>query len=208
MWCSSTTSSTPCVYYERRIFKRRRTLKRPKISSVTAFDTLYWVNSADRTDRVIINLKVIGTLTEGQRLCVRNSMFSVYEPGWVQALYRWILSEDRWANMEDVQTEVNDALRIMAAYLALMQGERGSLPLPPVDTCASVVATLAKELTHAVHGLQSLQRTYPSDMRMVATLAVLIDRIQAEVEKAQKALAVPPLPEESLKKNATKGGQK
>ena len=171
------------------------------------------MGSSDKTDRVIINLKVIATLTEGQRLCVRNSMFSVYEPGWVQALYRWILSEDRWANMDDVQAEVNDALRIMAAYTALMQShDKTGLALPPVDTCASVVSTLAKELHHAVHGLQSLQRTYPTDMRMVATLAVLIDRIQAEVEKAHKVLAAAQLPPppaapvaEEAKKSATKG---
>lgn len=154
------------------------------------------MSSLDKTDRIIINLKVISTLSDGQRLCVRNNLFSIYEPGWMQALTRWLYSEDRWANMDDIQVEVNDALRIMGTYMTLMQttygvnavptGSTPSLPVPPPETCASFVSTLAKELNNAVHGLQSLQRTYPDDKRMVATLSVLIERIQSEIEKAHR----------------------
>lgn len=162
------------------------------------------MSSLDKTDRIIINLKVISTLSDGQRLCVRNNMFSIYEPGWMQAVYRWLYSEDRWANMDDIQAEVNDALRIMGTYMTLMQTTYGThamatpsqpgaapgvaLPVPPPDTCAAFVNTLAKELHSAVHGLQSLQRTYPDDKRLVATLAVLIERIQSEIEKAHRLM--------------------
>lgn len=205
MWM---TSNTPCVFaFHQFIFLcivHKIKLVLCKIHSVSAFESLYWMSSLDKTDRIIINLKVISTLCDGQRLCVRNNMFSIYEPGWMQALTRWLYSEDRWANMEDIQVEVNDALRIMGTYMTLMQTTygvnamatppqqtvgQGALPVPPPETCASFVSTLAKELHSAVHGLQSLQRTYPDDKRMVATLAVLIERIQSEIEKAQRLMS-------------------
>lgn len=152
------------------------------------------MSSLDKTDRIIINLKVVSTLTEGQRLCVRNKMFSVYDDGWTQALYRWLFSENRWANIDDIQSEFNDALRILGTYITLIQTGFSTvadhaIPVPTPDTCASFVTSLARELQQAVVGLQNLQHTYAADQRLVATLALLIERTNGEIEKARRITA-------------------
>lgn len=167
------------------------------------------MSSLDKTDRIIINLKVVATLIEGQRLCVRNKMFQIYDEGWTQALYRWLFSENRWANIEDIQSEFNDALRILGTYMTLMQTgfttvADHAMPVPTPDTCASFVATLARELQGAIAGLQNLQRTYQSDQRLVATLAVLIERTQGEIEKARRITTLSPTDDLASKKAASK----
>lgn len=151
--------------------------------------------SLDKTDRVIINLKVIGTLQHGQRLCVRNGQFSVYPDGWSQALTRWLYSENRWVNYEDVQTVVNEAICILNTYMNMIVVSTDPsapyahpLALHTPSSALASVATLTKEIAQAAHGLQCLKQTYAADPLMVATLDVLIERADAEMGKARVLL--------------------
>lgn len=158
--------------------------------------------SLDKTDRVIINLKVIGTLQHGQRVCVRNGQFSVYPDGWGQALTRWLYSENRWVNYEDVQTVVNEAICILNTYMNMLVGAAdASAPYTHTPSSAlASVATVTKEIAQASLGLQCLKQTYAADPLMVATLDVLIERADAEISKARALLqkhdvpATPPIP--------------
>jgi hypothetical protein len=146
----------------------------------------YTMLSLDKTDRVIISLKVIATLQEGQRLCVRNGQFSVYTEGWTQAFTRWMYSENRWVNYEDVQNVMNEAFCILGTYMNLTNQSTDGFTTPANSlTC---VATLAKELNSAAGGLLNLKKTYADDPLMVATLDVLTERTAVEVAKAQKIL--------------------
>jgi hypothetical protein len=155
------------------------------------------MQSLDKTDRVIINLKVIAMLKDGQRLCIRNNQFSVWEPGWTQALVRWGFGENRWVNVEEMQTVIHDALRLLGTYMNLVQHAYGATPLAPDKYAIAVptpsaslgfVSTLARDLEYAIEGLQSLRRTYATDPLMVATLDVLVERTQTEIEKAKQLL--------------------
>jgi hypothetical protein len=146
--------------------------------------------SLDKTDRVIINLKVIGTLQHGQRVCVRNGQFSVYPDGWGQALTRWLYSENRWVNYEDVQTVVNEAICILNTYMnMIVVSADSSAPYTHTPSSAlASVATLTKEIAQASLGLQCLKQTYATDPLMVATLDVLMERADAEIAKARALL--------------------
>lgn len=147
-------------------------------------DIFYLMLSLDKTDRVIINLKVLSTLKEGERVCVRNGQFSVYCVGWAQSITRWVYSENRWVNFDDVQTVFNEAICILCTYMnmALEAGNQA-----PHAALASV-DNVAKELNSAIDGLVQLRKTYDADPRMVATLDVLIERTHTEVKKAQTLL--------------------
>lgn len=142
--------------------------------------------SLDKTDRVIISLKVISTLQEGQRLCVRNGQFSVYTDGWGQAFTRWMYGENRWVNYEDVQNVMNEAFCILGTYMNLSTHSSEAFTTPA--NCVTSVATLAKELATASEGLAKLKATYAADPLMVATLDVLTERTTNEVAKAQTLL--------------------
>lgn len=162
------------------------------VSTVSLVETIYWMQSLDKTDRVIINLKVIAMLQDGQRLCIRNNQFSVWEPGWTQALLRWGMGENRWVNVEEVQGVMHDALRLLGTYMNLVNNCTAAVPSVPVPTPATslnFVATLARDLEQATTGLQSLRRTYAGDPLMVATLDVLVERTTNEIAKAKEMLA-------------------
>ena len=158
--------------------------------------------SLDKTDRVIINLKVIATLKQGQRLCVRNNQFSVYDEGWSQALMRRLYSENRWVNYEEVQGVMNEAFCILGTYCNLVHA--GGAEAGHVSALTSVL-TLSKEVRNAAVGLQNLKKTYVYDPLMVATLDVLTERADSEIAKATELLhkhnlvlpgttATPPVP--------------
>lgn len=153
------------------------------------------MNSLDKTDRIIINLKVLATLSEGQRVCARNGQFSVYTPGWAQSVLRWLYSEDRWNNLDEVGNTVNDALRILNVYTNLAAfGYSATMPLPaavPVptpDASLNFVASMSRELTHALKGLRALKSTYATDPLLLATVDVLIERVETEVQNARHVL--------------------
>lgn len=148
----------------------------------------YLMLSLDKTDRVVINLKVIATLKQGQRLCVRNNQFSVYDEGWAQALMRRLYSENRWINYEDVQSVMNEAFCILGTYSNLVQSGSGSAVGPHHSALVSV-HTLCKEVRAAAAGLSNLKKTYSYDPLMVATLDVLTERADAEIGKASELLA-------------------
>lgn len=146
------------------------------------------MNSLDKTDRVIINLKVLSTITDGQRVCVRNGQFSVYTPGWTQSVLRWLYSEDRWNNLEEVSTTVNDALRVLNVYMSLAAHAynttgvlHSAVPVPTPDVSLNFVSSLVRELRSASVGLRALRATYTADPLLVATLDVLLERIDTEV---------------------------
>lgn len=146
-------------------------------------DIFYLMLSLDKTDRVIINLKVLATLKEGERVCMRNGQFSLYNAGWGQSITRWFYQENRWVNFEDVQNVFNEAICILGTYMNMAVTEAANAALTAVDA-------IAKELVHAMAGLAQLRKTYEADPLMVATLDVLIERTQTEVEKAQSLLGV------------------
>lgn len=141
--------------------------------------------SLDKTDRVVINLKVIATLKEGQRLCVRNNQFSVYDEGWSQALVRRLYSENRWVNYEEVQGVMNEAFCILGTCCNLVHA--GGAEAGHVSALTSVL-TLSKEVRNAAGGLKNLKKTYAYDPLMVATLDVLTERADSEIAKATELL--------------------
>ncbi len=155
------------------------------------------MQSLDKTDRIIINLKVLSTVQEGQRLCIRGNQFSIWDAGWTQAALRWAYGEDRWVNLEDIQLLITDALRILGTYMNLVQHaytvpSTQAIPVPTPSASLGFVNSLARDLRNAIHGLENLKKTYAGDQRMIATLELLVDRVMGEIEKATSMVANAP----------------
>ena len=155
------------------------------------------MQSLDKTDKIIINLKVLSSLQEGQRLCIRGNQFSIWDAGWTQAALRWAYGEDRWVNLEDIQLLITDALRILGTYMNLVQHaytvpSSQHIPVPTQSASMGFVVSISKDLRNAVHGLENLKKTYVGDQRMIATLELLIDRVVGEIETAAAMIASPP----------------
>ncbi len=188
-----------CAAYHNNFFSSR--VRQKTASSVfcqsNVADTLYWMQSLDKTDKIIINLKVLSTLQEGQRLCIRGNQFSIWDAGWTQAALRWAYGEDRWVNLEDIQLLITDALRILGTYMNLVQHaytvpSTQAIPVPTPGASLGFVNSLSRDLRNAIHGLENLKKTYAGDQRMIATLELLVDRVMGEIEKATSMVANTP----------------
>ena len=153
------------------------------------------MSSSEKIDRVIINLKVISNIKEGERLTVRGGNFSVQSVGWFQGVSRWTNGDTRWGNLEDIKNVVDDAVRILGSYMTFVnQGSRSTTtqddktavyPVPPLGSTLSYVDNVADELEAAATGLENLKKTYASDSRMVANLDVQTQKMKAEVATAR-----------------------
>lgn len=153
------------------------------------------MDSLDKTDQIIINLKVLSMLHEGERLCIRNEQFSVYSAGWTQAVCRWMYGESRWADVDDIKSVVNDALRVLGTYMNMLQNSYATVPVvtfafgvPPPETSIGFVRTLARELTAAVKGLENLKLTYSGDQLITATFDLMIERMTLEIGNSIKVV--------------------
>lgn len=164
--------------------------------------------STDRTDLVIINLKVVAYVQPGERLTMRNNSFSIQQPGWTQMIHRWQYGETRWANLEDIKNVVEDAMRIMGLYMTMWKDQQGAAPggaagptatvpqypLPTPESCANYINDMVKELQAAMVGLTNLRATYELDPLMVSHLDLLIQRMNDEVVKARRSTVTITLP--------------
>jgi len=132
------------------------------------------LSGTDRTDRVIINLKVLAAIRTGERLTLRNSCFQIQENNAYQGFKRWYNGDDRWGNLSDIKKVVEDAVQILELYL----NHDG-----PTPTQRRFMRTLRAELRGVEGGLQNLKETYSTDKTMHANLDVLLQKIDGVVER-------------------------
>lgn len=172
-----------CVIIPHKKYRLQRN-KTKTLGHTIHTDLFYLMLSLEKSDRVIINLKVLATLKEGERVCVRNGQFSLYSVGWTQSITRWMYKENRWMNFDDVQNVFNEAICILGTYMNMAVEAGNKAP----HAALTAVDNIAKELHHAIAGLTQLGKTYCDDPLMVATLTVLIERTQTELAKAKTLL--------------------
>ena len=155
--------------------------------------------SDEFVDATIANLKVIGMVPRGGRLCVRKGQLCIDAAGQLQPLRRWVRGDSRDMTLMHVRNTVQNACRILAAWRREPGGavdESGAPSTPnvtPAETTTSpyacaygapgagqwAVRRIAAELEQAAVGLGHLRETYAADSLMVANLHVLVERIAA-----------------------------
>jgi uncharacterized membrane protein YgcG len=171
----------------------------------------------ERTDQIIINLKVLAALKASDRLYTRNGAFEVQDNGWIQAFFRRAQGDTRWSNMDDMKVLVEDALRLLDAYTSYASPSAASTaasvqyPQPPASTSHAFVRMLVGELSGACTGFQNLKLTYAADSRMCAHLDVLLQKIQSRIGAARAALPdialpAPPAPDAAAAAAVVEGG--
>lgn len=149
--------------------------------------------SNDKIDRILINLKVLATIAQGERITVyANGSFSIYQSGWLQSLSRRTFGETRWGNLDSIKTVISEAINILQTYINLVDKSTNlpsSLPYPTLNSCVNYIKTFSKELEAVKSGLENLKVTYEADSLMVANLNLLIERTQTEVSKGKEVSA-------------------
>jgi hypothetical protein len=112
-------------------------------------------------DEVLTSLKIIGSIKEGQKVCVRNGLLTLeqYSSGFLPALKRFIYGDNREITVRYIKNVVHNALSIVKVVKN---------------------SDIVKNLDEAVIGLKRLEVTYSADIATVSAIQVLVTRIENE----------------------------
>jgi hypothetical protein len=119
-------------------------------------------------DEVLTSLKIIGSIKEGQKVCVRNGLLTLEQRsnGFLPAIKRFIYGDNREITIRYIKNVVHNALSILNA---------------------TKNDEVLKHLNEAVVGLQRLEVTYVADVATVSAIQVLVTRVQREIKSRDVA---------------------
>jgi len=112
----------------------------------------------DFADRTITNLKVLGMVQKGCKLAVRKGQLAIDEPGYARFLRRWLHNDSRDLALMHLRSTVSSAMG-----------------LRPEDDAGA--RRLLAEFRSARKGLENVRATYATDSVMVASLDVLLEKL-------------------------------
>lgn len=117
-------------------------------------------------DDLLTSLKIIGSIKEGQKVCVRNGLLILEQnsTGFQASLRRWIHGDNRATTIHYIKNVVHNAIMI-----AKLSDENQY--------------ELLKSLDEVIVGLGRLEVTYSPDIATCSAIQVLCDRIKNEIKK-------------------------
>jgi len=115
-------------------------------------------------DDILTSLKIIASIKEGQKVCVRNGLLvlEINSTGVIPAVKRFIYGDNRELTVRYVKNVVHNAVSV----------------IKHVKNPEEVITALAE----AILGLKRLEVTYSTDIATVSTIQVLVERIELEVK--------------------------
>jgi hypothetical protein len=118
-------------------------------------------------DDILTSLKIIASIKEGQKVCVRNGLLSleIQSTGVWPAIKRAIYGDNRDLTIRYIRNVVHNSVSVIK-YVK-----------NPED--------VIKSLGEAITGLKRLEVTYSADIAAVSAIQVLVDRIELEVKNLE-----------------------
>jgi len=118
-------------------------------------------------DDILTSLKIIASIKEGQKVCVRNGLLSleIQSTGVWPAIKRAICGDNRELTVRYIRNVVHNSIAVI------------KFVKNPDD--------VLKSLADAVTGLKRLEVTYSADIATVSAIQVLVERIELEVKHLQ-----------------------
>ena len=115
-------------------------------------------------DEILTSLKIIASIKEGQKVCVRNGLLEleINSTGVIPAVKRFIYGDNRELTVRYVKNVVHNAVSV----------------IKHVKNPEEVITALGE----AILGLKRLEVTYSTDIATVSTIQVLVERIELEVK--------------------------
>lgn len=128
---------------------------------------------------LLINLRVISSVGENERISsLDGSGVDVSRPGFWQSFSRWLRGEDRNDNLNTVELILNEAFDSIGSFLQRVESADIASP-----SDVNFIRRVAKGLSEARGGLESLKITYGSDLRTVARIDTFRESIDIHLDK-------------------------
>lgn len=141
---------------------------------------------AQRAERAIVNLKVLGRLEVGERLGCRGGVLTARASSPWAALARFMRAESRLTSLKAVEALVDEALSVCEALLASKyRAETAPEETTPALTLwaeAALLRQLTESLEQSLGGMRNMASTYEGDASAAA-------RIELALEKARLCVA-------------------
>jgi hypothetical protein len=133
----------------------------------------------DVIDKLMANLKLIGMVNKGEKVCVRRGQLNIEYVDRLQSVRRWYNKDSRDVTLVHIRNSVNDAIKIAKGLL----GNNVQ-----TDLKVWTISAINAELRNCENGLQNLKTTYMEDSSFVANMDVLIDKCKAQCDEIDKCL--------------------
>lgn len=130
-------------------------------------------------DKTMANLKLIGMIKKGEKVCLRKGQLNIEYVDRLQSLRRWYNKDSRDVSLIHIRNTINDAIKIAKG---LITNNIQS------DLKVWTVSALNQELRNCENGMQNLKTTYIDDPSFLANIEVLLDKCKAQADEIDKAL--------------------
>lgn len=130
-------------------------------------------------DKTMANLKLIGMIKKGEKVCLRKGQLNIEYVDRLQSLRRWYNKDSRDVSLIHIRNTINDAIKIAKG---LITNNIQS------DLKVWTVSALNQELKNCETGMQNLKTTYIDDPSFLANIEVLLDKCKAQADEIDKAL--------------------
>lgn len=133
----------------------------------------------DVIDKTMANLKLIGMINKGEKVCVKRGQLNKEQFDRLQSLRRWYNKDSRDVTLVHIRNSVNEGIKIAKSLLS------NSVQW---DLKTWTINAINNELRNCEKGLQNLKSTYMDDSGFVANIDVLIDRCKAQSDEIEKSV--------------------
>lgn len=130
-------------------------------------------------DKTMANLKLIGMIKKGEKVCLRKGQLNIEYVDRLQSIRRWYNKDSRDVSLIHIRNTVNDAIKIAKGLIA--NNIQSDLKI-------WTVSALNQELKNCETGMQNLKTTYIDDPSFLANIEVLLDKCKAQADEIDKAL--------------------
>lgn len=130
-------------------------------------------------DKTMANLKLIGMIKKGEKVCLRKGQLNIEYIDRLQSLRRWYNKDSRDVSLIHIRNTINDAIKIAKGIIT--NNIQSDLKI-------WTVSALNQELKNCETGMQNLKTTYIDDPSFLANIEVLLDKCKAQADEIDKAL--------------------
>jgi len=130
-------------------------------------------------DKTMANLKLIGMIKKGEKVCLRKGQLNIEYVDRLQSLRRWYNKDSRDVSLIHIRNTINDAIKIAKGLIT--NNIQSDLKI-------WTVTALNQELRNCETGMQNLKTTYIDDPSFLANIEVLLDKCKAQADEIDKAL--------------------
>lgn len=134
------------------------------------------MNTEEHIDNIITNLKIIGMVKNNGRLCVRKGGLALEPDDYFQTVRRWVNKDSREITLMHVRNTISNAIKLLKSV------KNGQVEVQMRDW---TISRIVEEMINCQDGLNNLKTTYATDAALVASIDVLLERLEAncKIEK-------------------------